>query len=177
MDYLAMNMFLSEDNIKRHLEHFRTYKLKYSIMEKSFPEIKSKTSSEILKLSISREIKEKLIFLLWQINSHKLYFDSFKERQEKAKNTKINIEKLIFDTYSLAKDKEYGFIYIFVDKSGKIIQRYENTPGNAFIKYEPILAIDIYEHAYLFDYGYSFDKYLRASLTYLDIEKLSVNNS
>ena len=30
-------MFLSEDNIKRHLEHYRTQKLRLSIIEKSFP--------------------------------------------------------------------------------------------------------------------------------------------
>ena len=49
MNLNAMNLFLSEENIKRHLEHLRTQKLKYSILEKSVPELKGKSIKEILR--------------------------------------------------------------------------------------------------------------------------------
>ena len=40
---------------------------------------------------------------------------------------------------------------------------------------EPIFAIDLCEHAYMLDYGFSRDEYLRRALGYLDLRKLSLD--
>ena len=61
MNFKAMNMFLSEENIKRHLEHLRTMKLKYSILEKSLPELKGRSIAQIVRLGINRKLKDEAI--------------------------------------------------------------------------------------------------------------------
>ena len=42
MDPKAQNSFLSEANIKEHLSYLKTLKNKFSIIEKSYPELKGK---------------------------------------------------------------------------------------------------------------------------------------
>ncbi|MBO7196943.1 MAG: hypothetical protein J6V80_06450, partial [Clostridia bacterium] len=64
MNFKAMNQFLSEENIKRHLEHLREYKLKLSILVKSIPELKGLSFAEILKSDIKREVKNEASELL-----------------------------------------------------------------------------------------------------------------
>ena len=67
MNLKAMKMFLSEENVKKHLEHFRNLRLRFSVLEKSIPELKGKDISAVSKLSISRKIKDEALELLWPI--------------------------------------------------------------------------------------------------------------
>ena len=55
MDHGGMNMFLSSDNIMRHYEHLRTLKLRFSILEKSYPRLKDYTIDEIYHLNIDKK--------------------------------------------------------------------------------------------------------------------------
>lgn len=176
MNLKAMNMFLSEDNIKRHLEHLRTMRFRYSIIEKSFPALKGKNAKEILRMNMNKDLKDEAISLLRYIKAHECFFDSFTElpkRCDRVIKHYASREKFIYDLYTECKEREYGFLYIFPDRYG--IPRYSfSTDGDgAFIIYEPTLAIDMYEHTYFNDYGFSKDKFLRAALEYLDLERLS----
>ncbi len=175
MNINAMNMFLSEENIKRHLEHLRTQKLKYSILEKSFPELKSKGMADISKMNIGRDIKEEAMNLLWYIKSHECFFNSFCEVQLKSDNVLKHYssrEKFLYDIYVLAKEKEHGFLYIYLDKREKPKMTFSSSEDGAFVKYNPVLAVDLYEHTYFTDYGFKKDKFLSNMLMYLDVGKL-----
>ena len=176
MNVMPMNMFLSEDNIKRHLEHLRTYRLRYSILEKSFPDIKGKDIAGIVRMKIKREIKDEALSLLWYIKSHECFFDSFTDRQQKGgKLTKhySSRDKFLYDLFVEAKEREYGFLFVYLDKYGIPRCRFSTATDGAFINYEPILALDLYEHAYFNDYGFNRDRYLRSALEYLDLERLN----
>ena len=175
MNLKAMNMFLSEDNIKRHLEHLRTQKLRFSIIEKSFPEIKRKEMNEIVRLNISKDVKDEALSLLGYIKAHECFFDSFTEipkRSDEIMKHYASRESFIYNLYTAAKDKKYGFLFVYKDKYG--IPRFVFSEENegAFLRYEPLLAIDLYEHVYFNDYGFAKDKYLRSALEYFDLERL-----
>lgn len=175
MNINAMNMFLSEDNIKRHLEHLRTQKLRYSILEKSIPELKGKKMTDIARMGLDREIKEEALHLLWYIKSHECFFNSFCEVQLKSENVLkyySSREKFLYDVCLEAKNKDHGFLYIYLDKKGRPQMTFCTESGGAFIKYTPLLAIDLYEHTYFSDYGFKKDKFISNLLMYLDVGRL-----
>ena len=174
MDISAMNMFLSEDNIKRHLEHYRTQKLRLSIIEKSFPLLKGRTIGVIWRLSIDRTARAEAIWLKWYIESHGCFFDSFSISLQKSKiisKAYSSCEKFLYEIYLEAMKREYGFLYVYLDKGApKII--FEAEPNIAFLKVKPILCFDLYEHTYFSDYIFGKEKFIRSALTYLNTGKL-----
>lgn len=171
-----MNMFLSKDNIKRHLEHLRTLRLRYSIIEKSFPELKGKMIKEILRMSIDKDLKDEALSLLRNIKSHECYFDSFTElpkRSDEVIRHYSSREKFLYDLFTEGKEKEYGFLFVYIDKYGIVRYSFSTQNDGAYLRYEPILAVDMYEHAYFNDYGFAKEKYLKTALEYLDLDMLS----
>ena len=175
MNLKAMNMFLSEDNIKRHLEHLRTYRLKLSILEKSLPELKGKTMTEIIRSSFSREIKDEALRLIWYIKAHECFFDSFSEspkRSEALIKHYSSREKLVYELYIEAMEREHGFLFVYMDR-GVPKTSFMTSGDRAFLRFSPILALDLYEHTYFSDYGFAKDKFLRSALMYLDTGKLN----
>ena len=77
MDYSGMNMFLSTDNIKRHYEQLKTMKLRFSILEKSLPQLEGREMGEIMRMKIDKEPKNEALSLLWNIKSHFLMQKNF----------------------------------------------------------------------------------------------------
>lgn len=176
MNLKAMNMFLSEENIKRHIEHLRMLRLKYSVIEKSVPELKGKGIKELSKMRIDRGLKEEAVDLLWDIQSHDLFFDSFCENPiwlDEIRKNNGSRECLIHNIIIQAEGKNYGYIYVYLDKHNKITINYTDHFDGAFVKYEPRLCIDLFEHTYFNDYGFNKEKFLRNALGYLYTNKLS----
>ena len=176
MNITAMRCFLSEENILRHMDYLNTLKLKLSVIEKSFPEMQGLDISQISRTNLPADAKSDAAELMWRIKSHTCFFDSFVEENSINKNKKklgISVEKIIYDVYSLAMEKEYGFIYMFVDKKSRPRLRFTHENDGAFVKYMPLISIDLYEHTYFSDYGFKKDKFLRNALIHLDLNKLS----
>lgn len=176
MNFKAMNMFLSEENIKNHIEHLRTLRLKYSVLEKSITELNGKGIGEVYKMGISRKIKDEAIELLWHIKSHDLFFNSFSEMvvwHDDIRKNNGSRESFVYNLLTLAERKKYGYIYVYLDRQKKITVSFADSFDGAFVKYEPRLCIDIFEHTYFNDYGFKKDKFIRGALAYLDTNKLS----
>ena len=175
MNLKAMNMFLSEDNIKKHLEHLRNQKLRYSILEKSVPELKGKTINEIYRMPLSRDIKDEALCLLWYIRSHETFFDSFTDHPKKSETVEKNFssrERLIYDIFLKAKEKNCGFLYVYNDRQGLTRITFSEKNDGAYLSFEPALCIDLYEHTYFSDYGFKKESFLRGALGYLDTGRL-----
>ena len=175
MNYSALNLFMSEENIKRHLEYLRTQKLKLSILEKSNEEIKGKGLEEIYRMKMDKELKREIINLLWHIHSHEQFFESFNSSPKTPKWLKeINISKegLLYDVLTVAKSTECGYLYIWRDNGYKpdiyVLKEFDRI----LIKKTPKLCIDLYEHTYYSDYGFKKEAFIKNALSYLDIGKL-----
>lgn len=175
MNIKAMNLFLSDDNIKRHLEYLRNCRLKFSILEKSVPELKGKEMSEICRLGFPREVKDEALELLWKIKSHQCFFHSFSEtpgRSEALNRTYSSGEKFLYELYLEAMKREYGFLYVYQER-GTIKMEFMTEFDKTFLKINPLLALDLYEHTYFSDYGFAKDKFVRNALMYFDTSKLN----
>jgi superoxide dismutase len=175
MDIVALNSFLSKENIKRHLDHLNTMILKYSILEKSVTSICGKRMSEISKIRLPKDVREEALWLLWYINSHRVYFNSFVLTPTKSDLLLKNFssrEDFLYSLFEFAKEKEGGFLYVYKDKEEKVRYDICDSYGVAFLKWTPILAIDLYEHSYFSDYFFNKEKYLHAALSHLNTGKL-----
>lgn len=175
MNIKAMSMFLSEDNIKRHLEQLRTYRLRLSILEKSLPELKGKDINEINRLPLERKAKEEALVLHWAIKSHECFFDSFSEmpgRSEMIDKHYSSRDSFIYNLYTEGMKSGCGFLYVYVNRSvPKTL--FLNEFDMSFLRIKPILTLDLFEHTYFLDYGFAKDRFLRSALSYLNTGKLS----
>lgn len=174
MDLKGMNLFLSKENINRHIEFLRSLRLKYSILEKSVEALRGKEIEDLIKLKLKSDIKEEAIDLLWKIRSHQLFFDSFNERAVISKESVGSLERegILYRAFCLAKEKDWGFLYLYLDKQRNPVHIYADSFDGAFVKYRPSLCLDLYEHTYLMDYGFNKTKFLKNALAYFDIERL-----
>ncbi len=174
MNLKAMNMFLSEENIKRHLGHLRTHRLKLSILEKSLPELKGKNMSQIIRSSLPRDVKDEALRLHWYIKAHECFFDSFCEAPLKCEAINKHYssrERFVYDLFLEATKREYGFLFVYIDRGVPRVS-FATPEDKAFIKFEPILALDLYEHTYFADYGFEKNRFLRSALMYFDTGRL-----
>lgn len=174
MNFKAMNMFLSEDNIKRHLAYFRNYKLKLSIMEKSIPELRGRTMSEIARMPFDRETREEALKLHFAIKAHECFFNSFTEttaRSETVFKTYPSMERFAYELYLEAMENGCGFLFVYLDR-GQPKTLFMNRYDRAFMRIEPRLAIDLFEHTYFPDYGFEKERFVRAAIMYLNMARL-----
>ena len=175
MNTEAMRMFLSEENISKHIGHYRDLCLKLSILEKSEPNLTGKTLCDIMRMRIDRDMREEAIRLKWSILAHECFFYSFSKDQGRyIANLSQGKSRagFVYDIYVESKRRECGFMFVYLD-NGIAKADYDNTYKRAFIKYTPLLALDLYEHSYFWDYGFNRDLYLRSALTYLNTDRLN----
>lgn len=178
MNLKAMNFFLSEDNIKRHLEHLRNYRLRLSILEKSLPELKGKSMTQIIRSGLNRDIKEEALTLHWYIKAHECFFNSFcdaPKRSEIINKRFSSRERFVYDMYLEAMKREYGFLFVYLDRGAPKIA-FSTADDKIFMRFDPLLALDLYEHTYFADYGFAKDKFLRSALTYFDTGRITLNS-
>ncbi len=177
MNNEPLSRFLSEKSIFLHKEYLKNEKAKYSIFEKSFPEIVGRSFYELYAMrSLKRSVKEEAIALLANINLHELYFSSFCQNSLPCKEIKeyySSESAFLYEAWLLGREKRGGFLYFYLDRRGKPCVAYTDTGIDAFLKAAPCLAIDLCEHAYFLDYGFEGGEYLRRALGFLDISRLT----
>lgn len=175
MNTEAMLCFLSEDNILNHREHLKTIRLKYSVLEKSFPSISGIQPKEIVNIPLSREDKEQVLLTNIYIKSHETYFSSFSEI---AKPSDIlrkyygSEDKFCYELLETCRKSDNTFIYIIKDSRGRPLSVTREECKYPYIRTEPLLALDLYEHAYFSDYGFDKEKYLRSMIAHLNFCRL-----
>ena len=175
MNIKALTLFLTEGNLREHFDYLRMMRLKYSVLVKSVPSLEGKEISSVIKSSFDPEIKTEAVNLLWQIKSHELFFDSFTDTPSlniNFKNNGISKEGFIYDILTMAKDKEWGFLYIYRDRKNNLVKSYTDKYDGAFCKYIPLLCLDLYEHTYFLDYRFKKEKYLRNALSNFNLGRL-----
>ncbi len=115
--------------------------------------------------------------------NHNIYWESIGARNvQQPKDTLLSTINRDFGSYdnfvaafksSAAKQFGSGWTWLIVDKTGKL--KVTNTPNQdnplmprQIIKGKPILALDLWEHAYYLDYQYKRKKYIDAFFTIIN---------
>lgn len=144
-------------------------------------DLESKTIEEIFaKLDMSNEAVRNNAGGYY---NHNLYFECIGAKKiEQPKDTLLATIKRDFGTYdsfvstfksSAEKQFGSGWTWLVVDKSGLL--QITNTPNQdnplmpkQVVKGTPILALDLWEHAYYLDYQYKRKKYIEAFFNVID---------
>ena len=171
----SMLSFLSRDNCVLHSSYLEKARLKYSILEKSFEELKGKCAKDILNMRLPRELKAEALHLLSEIESHELFFASFAERNNKCELIRkyySSEESFLYEIYEKALKAFGDFLYICLDTRGKPTIATNSKLFELYPRLEPKLCLDLCEHSYFMDYGFEREEYLRAAISHLDLIKL-----
>ena len=175
MNLKAMRSFLSESNIKEHLSYLRTLRLRLSIIEKSIPELKGASGEKIIRMNLKRGAKEEALNLHRRIRLHEIYFSSFTEVPKPSPILRKHYSSesgFVYEIKKCALGMDCGYIYVYKDQKG--IPRFRSLliPDDGIFRDKPVLSLDLFEHAYLFDYGFAFDRYLDGALSHIDLSVL-----
>ena len=174
----GLEAFLSEGAILAHKEHLNNLKLRYSILEKSFPGIFNRELRDIEKMRLEREVKREITDLKSEILCHELYFSSYANR---FGNSKIITERFgssasfLYNLKCIAMSGGEGFLVIY-EKREELLIYCGAQYSEIFIRCKPLLSLDLCEHAYFTDYGFLKEKYVEAALSYLDLSVIDKNN-
>ena len=170
----AMHKFLSEEAVSLHREYLNTLKLKYSVFEKSYKDIAGKSVNKIKTARVDRETKKEIIKTKLDIELHNLFFSSFSENprsNSRLRDAYGSEQAFLYEVYRLALKSDGGFLVILKNRNkiDIICGRLEQLEK---LDLTPCLALDLEEHAYFLDYGFSREEYIKNALSSLDISKL-----
>ena len=169
---------VSEQSYLRHKEYADKFALKYSILEKSDSRIPKITGvSELWRSSAPTEIKREAIACYSEYAAHRLYFSSFSDGLVKCAAVKSEYSSENAFLYSLlcqALKFGEGFLFIMCGKRRmSVLMTRDNAEAYSDSTRVPVLAVDLFEHAYFADYGFDREAYLRRALAHLDLSKIS----
>ena len=170
-----MKTFLSEESIALHKEYLYALHLKYSILQKSVNDIKNKNIREIARQKLPRDVKNEAIELISEIVLHNTFFASFTNGRQvnsrRACKYYGSVAAMLNALYSLSLKAEGGFLCVFL-RGERPISRIVTVSGYPAFSSEPVLSVDLCEHAYFLDYGFDKRAYLLAALPHLDLSRL-----
>ena len=166
----GLDAVLSEETLNLHKEYLKKLKLKYSIFEKSRPEISGKGMCEISKMRIAE--RDEILYLMRDIKSHELYFNSFDREFQSSDAVRKRFRSeasFVYELYKTAMESDGDFLLVTANK-GEL--DYEVLSEKSFLKAEPLLAVDLCEHAYFMDFGFEKEEYLKKILYRLNLKSL-----
>ena len=164
--------FLSSRALKMHKEYLKDIKLKINVFLKSYPLAVGQDIKKIKSLRILPSERETLFRLRCEEYLHELYFSSFRACGERSEKIAREYGSEASFLYRLMRESDgrYGYIIIYTDKSKP--KYYRGNEFNILLKIDPLLVVDLCEHAYFLDYGFDREKYLRYALNSLNLSKI-----
>ena len=175
MDFSPLYSFLSEEGLSAHVAYYERLKLEYSILEVSEPSLRGVAFTDIPFLHIDRNLCSEAYEKRRRIDLHELYFSSFAEREARCDYIPPSfrsVAEMAYELFCLAVESESAdFLVVTGDRmTGRVdftVQR------RLFKRQLPLLALDLCEHAYFGDYGFSREKYLKNAVSHLDFSRVS----
>lgn len=170
--------FLSERAEAMHREHARMIELRYSVMEKSIPQLKNIKGRDIREISRQKLNKRDMsdaVQLLGETLAHRLYFSSYRRSSEPLRASadldRYFIAELQNSLYRSAMTQIYGYVCISARRGALIIDSAQSG-AELFLRGEPVLLLDVCEHAYFLDFGFDRESYVLAAISHLDLSRL-----
>ncbi len=168
--------FLSDEGERRHKEYVGGLKKRLDFLYKSSEKLRETDTGRLLRLGgKKRSLLCEVLALRAEILLHEIYFSSFSKRayppSRAAKESFGSGLGLLNELKRMAIPKDIGFVGVC--RKGKGLRIFAiRSPEEIFSLGEPLLAIDIAEHAYFLDFGFNREEYLARALAYLNLALL-----
>lgn len=176
---------ISEKNIEEHLKLYKGYVSNANLVLNKIKEYEQNPAENAYILS---EINRRFAFEFGGVRNHEIYFSSLSGGSKSLPTGSKLLEALekegeTFDSWlekfkALAMTRGVGWAMLYYEKeSGKIINHWvdEQHIGH-LVGLSPILALDMWEHAFVYDYGTSEKKkYVEAFFANLNWEVIENN--
>ena len=169
-----MHSFVSERNYAMHREWAEREALRLSVLLKDVGEVGAPYAR--VKLLCRRgKIGAEAPELYASVALHRTFFDSFSPYcnlpSAYARSRFGSEAALINSLYTMALGQRCGFVALVKTKEGARAVGSERC-SDILESGEPLLAIDVCEHAYYGDYGFGREEYVRRALMHLDLARL-----
>lgn len=174
----------SERAVKEHLKLYAGYVAKAQALDEAIAKASRDPAKANATFSELRELKLEHSFAIGGVKNHELFFDHLGGpggRPTGALAAAFDKAYGSFDAF--AADLKAtglaarGWAWVAYDLQRKTLATYLGDAQNAFPIWNavPILALDVYEHAYFIDYGTSRGGYIDAFFQHLDWAKVARN--
>lgn len=186
LNYSSLEPFISDNTLKHHYDIYLNYIKKLNELLSGVNTIYSKAyliqHIDVLPLSIRGEV----LYYLSGVINHELYFFGLSNDNNGSVNSKLYNDivtnfgsfenfKIQFKERALnIKGSGYTFLVMDKDKKLRIINT-SNQDNPYYYGYIPVMALDIWEHAYYLDYYSNREDYVNKFFDKLDLKKLSIN--
>lgn len=173
--------FVSEENYAKHKAEVEKRRLRLHVLEKNCPEAPRLDAAGIMRRQRRIPDAVSMASLRADVDLHRLYFDSFSERvmipSTAAKSFFGSEAALLSSMLREGMKLAYGFVCLVRDKRGVLSVRASSELLQLYDNAQPILAVDVCEHAYYGDYGFDKERYLKAALPHLRLNVLDTNQA
>ena len=181
MDISGMSGFLSEGELERHLDYLEAERLRHSVEVKSAEWLRELDYFDLRAMRSHRRTRREVAPRLLNILMHEVYFSSFVTEVRPSECVRRHYgseDAFLYGGVELSEQVGQGFIYVYMSGRGVPMWAALCGLGDGLLGV-PLLAVDLYEHAYFGCYGFDRRAYLRAALAHFDLGRLSVlkNNS
>lgn len=186
LNYSNLEPFISNTTLEKHYNIYLNYLKKLNELLGTSNQVYSKSyliqHIDVLPLSIRGEV----LYNLSGVVNHELYFFGLSNDNNNNSRTRL-LDDIIanFGSYTNFKNeftkqainlKGSGYTFLVMDKDKKFrIINTSNQDNPYYYGYIPLIALDIWEHAYYLDYYSNRLEYINNFFDKLDLKKLSIN--
>lgn len=186
LDYKTLEPYISDKTLTLH---YNNHYLKYlnnlnEILKENnydFKDSKEELFKNIDQFPIG--IRDKILFNLGGVVNHELYFNniSMNKKNEPIASIKEAIDEE-YGNYEIFKEKfkksaknlvGSGYTFLVLNKSKLQIINMSNQESPYMYNMIPIIALDLWEHAYYLDYQNNKDKYIDTFFEIIDFNKVN----
>lgn len=166
-DYAALQPAISEETMHfHHDKHYKTYVDNLNNLIKDNPEFDNLTTEQVIIKSAKDKTKYMSIYNnAGGVYNHEAYFESMRPYgacrcfpsqalMEEIARSFVSVENMLSDMYDMAvKLFGSGYVWLSADENGKILlANYANQDTPLTQGLNPLLPVDVWEHAYYLDY-------------------------
>ena len=186
LTYSSLEPFISDDTLNHHYEIYLKYLKKLNELLSTTNNIYSKAyliqHIDVLPLTIRGEV----LYNLSGVVNHELYFFGMSNDNNANVSNRL-VSDIIANFGSMNNFKEEfkkqalnvkgsGYTFLVLDNNKKFrIINTSNQDNPYYYGYIPVMALDVWEHAYYLDYYSIREEYINMFFEKLDFVKLNIN--
>lgn len=173
---------ISKASVEEHLKLYKGYVNKYNEIMQKLAGVDKSTANQVY--SDLRSLKVDLSFAIGGVKNHEIYFSHLGGGSKKPEGTLSEAIEKNFGSYEayLTDLKQSGmaargWVWTALDLDYGYLFNYLGDAQNTFPVWNavPILALDVYEHAYFQDYGTVRANYIDAFIRNVNWDEIQKN--